>query len=942
MIDILQKAAKGSPNKKLIFYRDDASCRMTYSQLYERAMAWAEKTRYHLRGAPTRTVLLHLDSQHDYVIAFWAVLAAGGVPVVSTPLSADPVVRTSHWHHLHHVLKKPLVITTMKFFEHFIPHEYQFRGILLANWDLKPHYLDLKAVDGLEAVANTWTNRDGKLSTTEIDLEPNNANSVAFMMLTSGSTGKSKAVEITHGQVLASMNGKSRMLDTSEDDAFLNWVGFDHVACLTEIHLHAMYVGASQVHMAPSIATQDPLKWIDLLSTHSISITFAPNFFLASTLDALRRYDSEQSTDLSRLRFVVSGGETNKIPTATAFNDAVRKLGAKRDVVCPAFGMTETCAGSFYNKEFPRTELQNQLEFCSVGKAIDSMQWRITTDAGTDAKVHEAGNLQLRGPLIVKRYHNDHENTDMLISSDGWFDTGDVGHRDPESNLILVGRTKDIINLRGVKYFSQEIVNIVEVTGCGFVKPSYAAAFPIFTKMSFTEDFVIVFVAEKDMSDEELFNTIVKINKAVFVYCSCKPYTIIPLPANLLEKSSLGKFSRSYMETAYHRGKFADHETETLNRLSSYRQSISKAPTTDMERRLAKEFASEFRLDLEDVSITDSLIDMGVDSIRLLRFKVRLQQRLGLGREIPIGTLLTSPTIEALAWALDDNASAVHGAYDPVVILQTGKSQSPPIWFIHPGLGEVLVFLNISRYFSDRQVYALRAPGFNAGEKKFDSIDEMTNVYMDAIRQQQPDGPYILIGYSFGSMIAFETTKKLEAAGQEVYMSSLNGPPHIKWRMVQIDWCELFLNLSYFLGLLAEEEAVKRSAEFHDAGYTRDDILRRIVTPAIKWKLDRLDLDATKLARWADVSANLQGLAHTYDPTGKVKHIDVFYAQPLLAVGKDKEVWRRDHLEPWNDFCEEPAKFHDSPGAHYTMLDQEHVLKMQKILKGALGARGVE
>lgn len=117
----------------------------------------------------------------------------------------------------------------MKFFEHFIPHEYQFRGILLANWDLKPHYLDLKAVDGLEAVANTWTNRDGKLSTTEIDLEPNNANSVAFMMLTSGSTGKSKAVEITHGQVLASMNGKSRMLDTSEDDAFLNWVGFDHV-----------------------------------------------------------------------------------------------------------------------------------------------------------------------------------------------------------------------------------------------------------------------------------------------------------------------------------------------------------------------------------------------------------------------------------------------------------------------------------------------------------------------------------------------------------------------------------------------------------------------------------------------------------------------------------------------------------------------------------------
>lgn len=58
---------------------------------------------------------------------------------------------------------------------------------------------------------------------------------------------------------------------------------------------------------------------------------------------------------------------------------------------------------------------------------------------------------------------------------------------------------------------------------------------------------------------------------------------------------------------------------------------------------------------------------------------------------------------------------------------------------------------------------------------------------MAAVLQHQPEGPFLLIGYSFGSAVAFETAKKLEAAGHRVgFVGSLNGPPHIKWRMVQV------------------------------------------------------------------------------------------------------------------------------------------------------------
>ncbi|ETS74724.1 hypothetical protein PFICI_13208 [Pestalotiopsis fici W106-1] len=929
LMDILQRAAQSSPEKELVFHGEDDVRHLNYSQLYKTVITEKEHLEACFKNSDHRIVLLHLDSHYLNVLDFWKVIAAGGIPVVSTPFSADPVARGRHLHHLFEVLGDPIVITTPEYREDFDTQKSECTKMCSDDTDLLLY----------PASSSNSARRSGARVTSAEVFDPDN---VAFMMLTSGSTGGAKAVEITHGQVLASMQGKSQMLGTSKDDSFLNWVGFDHVACLTEIHLHAMYVGASQVHIAPRIAMKDS-TWLCCLSNYSISIAFAPNFFLASIVERLQKRKPISGINLAHLRFVVSGGEANTISTAIAFNDAMKELGAMSNVVCPAFGMTETCAGSLYNTEFPKPEIHNELEFCSVGKSIASMEWRVRTNEDGDCGISELGNLQLRGPVVVKRYHNDPENTKALINSNGWFDTGDIGYRDSESNLVLVGRSKDTIIINGVKYFSHEVEAMVEEAVSGIIKPYYTAAFPVWSSESSTEEMVITFVEQKELTNEELLTTIISIEKAIFLYCARKPRAIIPLPASFVQKSSLGKFSRSAMKKAYELGTFNEQYELTSQRTSMVRVMHRIDPKTDFEKKLIDIFADELDLCTSEVRFSDSIMDMGFDSIRLLGFKARLQERLGLEQQIPIGTLLTSPTIKALAQALsvDSTKAVVPTSYDPTIKLQTGKSPSTPIWFVHPGLGEILVFLNISRYFSDREVYALRAPGFNAGEKMFDSIDEMTNVYMNAIRQNQPKGPYILIGYSFGSMIAFETTKKLEAAGHEVYMGSLNGPPHIKWRMVQIDWCELFLNLSYFLGFITEEEAVKKSAEFHDAGYTKEQVLNKILTIAPADKLAELDLNATKLAHWADVSASLQGLAHNYDPMGKVKHIDVFYARPLLAVGKDKQMWLRDHLIPWSEFCEEPVRFHNSPGAHYTMLDADHMSGMQKILKKALKARSV-
>jgi thioesterase domain-containing protein len=106
------------------------------------------------------------------------------------------------------------------------------------------------------------------------------------------------------------------------------------------------------------------------------------------------------------------------------------------------------------------------------------------------------------------------------------------------------------------------------------------------------------------------------------------------------------------------------------------------------------------------------------------------------------------------------------------------------LFLVHPGLGEILVFLRLASVLDDdRPVYAIRARGFDHGETPHQSIAQMSQEYVPAIEKVYPDGPYNIAGYSFGAAVAFEMGKELEAKGKKVsFFGALNLPPHIRWR----------------------------------------------------------------------------------------------------------------------------------------------------------------
>lgn len=501
-----------------------------------------------------------------------------------------------------------------------------------------------------------------------------------------------------------------------------------------------------------------------------------------------------------------------------------------------------------------------------------------------------------------------------------------------------MGRVKESIIVNGVKYFPHELETALEEALISGATPSYFVVFPYRPKGAETETLCVAYLPTYCSDDTEArVLTADATAKVCVTACGVRPFAILPLSKRYLSKSSLGKISRIKIRAALEDGTLQDVQEANDQAIRRFHIARRVQPSSDREAMLLGLLEEQFNLSTEEIGVDFSLFDLGVTSVDLIGFKKRLEEKLQLKAEIPLILILTNPTVQAMAKALERISSP--RAYNPVVVMQPYGSKTP-LWLVHPGVGEVLVFLNLAKLITDRPVYALRARGFDDGEEYFGSVHDIVSTYHSHIKDVQPKGPYAIAGYSFGAMLAFEISKVLEDQQNEVrFLGSLNLPPHIKHRMRQLDWIEVALNLSYFLGLMTEEDAQRMSPVVN--GMSNDDALKVVLSSAAQEHLSELSLDQSKLATWTSLAHAMQYAARDYNPSGSVANIDVFIADPLSAVAKDRASWVENHLGKWKDFSRTEPCLHEVGGAHYTMLAPEHVLSCQQKLRSVLTSRGL-
>lgn len=973
--DVLKDKAACPWAGRLLFYSPGNTVihtELTYADLYAEASRRSLLIRRLPNFSVGQPVLLHLQNHRHAIVWFWAVLLAGGLPVQSSRLSDDPEQRRRHLAHLSSLLEAPICITSVD---------------LLSLFSGAGHELKLHTVDSLELEAEKSL-FDG-LSLTR---HSSNLSSIATLMLTSGSTGLPKAVPLTHSQIFAAIAGKCQVRPQTSSHVFLNWVDLDHVASLVEIHLQALWLGADQVHVHATDLITSPRSFLDLMSRHRVTTSFAPGFFLAKLVQTVPA-ETAQTWDLRPMRFLASGGEAVSVETCVAASELLSRYGAPLNVITPGFGMTETCAGAIFNTDCPARDITEGYTFACLGTCNNGVEMRVVVPSKPEvhdrlgkpvtdvlAQPGKPGNLQLRGPVVFNGYYKDPEATAMAFTEDGWFETGDEAIIDAHGRLHLVGRSKDVMNVNGTKISTHEVqATLDRALGSGV---AWVLVFPSRGPGMDTEQVTVAYVplstASTDTSSTDLSaiaDTHGRIIDVIVRSTGSSPIIFNVADKSCLPHSSLGKISRARMRSLFEAGAFDETIKSYRRAMKSFygreHCSSQRQLQEDEAHLLADVLAVLPGLDVEGFGIHTPIFDVGCTSMDLIRLKRRIDDRLNI--QVPVILLAKNPTASMLATAL---RSFVHQQlsspdpllhtnqletrtpistsiedYDPVVVLRPGGHKTP-LWLIHPGVGEVLVFVGLVHHLrtEDRPVYALRAPGFEPGQRRFRSIAEAVTCYQANIRRKQPQGPYAIAGYSYGGMLAFETAKALEAEGQQVRLVAiLNLPPHIRTRVSSVSWALCLLHVSYFLGLCSEQHVDRVEADpklcEHLHSMPRAEAIDFVLGGCGSEedrvaRMAELAQHPASLAIFADVAHGLQSMAAEYEPQGSVAALDVFHAMPLRAVARDRDEWL-SQLAPWRDFCRSEVRFHAVGGAHNTMLHPEHVHGFSEMLKMVLKDRNI-
>jgi long-chain acyl-CoA synthetase len=265
---------------------------------------------------------------------------------------------------------------------------------------------------------------------------PRQPNDIAVLMYTSGSSGLPKGVLLTYGNLQSDVDAAITAVDFQSRHKFLGIIPLFHVFGLTAMMLAPIQLGATIVYMARF----SPVATLNAIREHSISLVLG----VPSMFAAILRLKSASPEDFKAIHAIISGGEP--LP-ANLREEFLARFGAP---ILEAYGMTETSLAISLNT--PQINRPG-----SVGKPIPGMEIKITNDAGAPLPSENEGEIWVRGPMVMKGYHNLPTETAASLTSDGYFKTGDLGHIDADGFLFITGRKKDLIIVAGEKVSPREI-----------------------------------------------------------------------------------------------------------------------------------------------------------------------------------------------------------------------------------------------------------------------------------------------------------------------------------------------------------------------------------------------------------------------------------------------------------------------------------------------------
>jgi cyclohexanecarboxylate-CoA ligase len=407
-------------------------------------------------AAPHRTALLSADRTLTYaalgadVASFAAGLADAGVGrgdvvVVHLPNVPEFLIAWLAINALGAVMQTMHTPYGLRELEHLIAHGGGIAAIALAKAkdrspaaeiaSLREHIAGLQCVvavggdvSGTVNFATLLERGRGK----QIAARPN-AGDPFLLLYTSGTTSSPKAVSVTFNHYLSNARLCAAEYDLRPDDRILCLAPYTHLYGLYAFEL-GLAVGAT----ACLLDVFTPAGFVETLKRTRPTVLIAGPAHIAPCL----QQELFADVDFSALRFAVLSGSTVPAALSAAFEELL-----PNGRVVQAWGMTELQFGACSRPSDSRA-----VRFETIGRATPGTELRIADGEDCVLPRGEIGELHVRGCSLFSGYVRNADASRATFTADGWFRTGDLASMDDDGNVLLRGRTKELINRGGIKF----------------------------------------------------------------------------------------------------------------------------------------------------------------------------------------------------------------------------------------------------------------------------------------------------------------------------------------------------------------------------------------------------------------------------------------------------------------------------------------------------------
>jgi acyl-CoA synthetase (AMP-forming)/AMP-acid ligase II/acyl carrier protein len=422
-------------------------------------------------------------------------------------------------------------------------------------------------------------------------------------------------------------------------------------------HLSVLAAGMHHAVMDTSLFVRRPLLWMTKASELRATQLCSPNFGYKHFLKLFERKGLD-GLDLGNVRLILNGAEPISYELCEQFLDALAPFGLRRTAMCPVYGLAEATvavtfpeAGREYERivvhrhglrigapyEAAQPDDDDALSFVKVGKAVRDCEVRIVDDSDHIVGDGVVGHIQARGGNVTEGLYRAPEAEKALFTPDGWLRTGDCGIF-VDGDLVITGRSKDIIIVNGQNYYPHDIEEIIatvdeldlgKVVVCGVNDPRrqgeqllvfvlYRQALPEFRDLAVT---VKALVAEK---------TGLEVDHVI--------------PVARIPKTTSGKVQRGQLAESYLDGEF-DQALQELAGLAAgelVEDAQEEDPLVLELEQICREFSKDRRIRPDD-----NLFEVGVSSLTLTEIVLAIDER--YPGKVDISDLFDHPTIRQLA-----------------------------------------------------------------------------------------------------------------------------------------------------------------------------------------------------------------------------------------------------------------------------------------------------